>query len=76
MLKRGNENKYEQPYSGPHTILKVFDNGTVRMQVKNVEDTYNIRRLTPFTDPQTIDQGEECNMQPSDLRRSKRRCLK
>ncbi len=22
MLHRGNENKYEQPYSGPHTIIE------------------------------------------------------
>ena len=29
LLRRGTENKYETPYSGPHTILQVFDNGTV-----------------------------------------------
>jgi hypothetical protein len=43
LLKRGTENKYETPYEGPYTILKINDNGTVRMKVNNVEDTYNIR---------------------------------
>jgi hypothetical protein len=42
LLRRGTENKYETPFKGPFTILKVNDNGTVRMQVKNVEDTFNI----------------------------------
>ena len=31
LLKRGNENKYESPYQGPFEILKVNDNGTVRL---------------------------------------------
>ena len=31
-LAKGNEYKYETPSSGPHTILKVYDNGTVQMQ--------------------------------------------
>ena len=42
LLKRGMENKYETPYKGPYTIIKVNDNGTVQMKVKNVEDSYNI----------------------------------
>ena len=48
LIKRGTENKYEAPYAGPYTIIKVNDNGTVRIKVNNVEDTYNIRRLTPY----------------------------
>jgi hypothetical protein len=48
LLKRGTENKYETPYQGPFTITQVNENGTVRMIIKNVEDTINIRRLTPF----------------------------
>jgi len=31
LLRRGTENKQEQPYTGPHTILTVADNGTVRL---------------------------------------------
>jgi hypothetical protein len=39
---------YEAPYEGPYTFTKVNDNGTVCLKVNNVEDTYNIRRLTPY----------------------------
>ena len=48
VLHRGTENKYESPYSGPHKILQVNDNGTVRLKINNVVDTYNIRRLQPY----------------------------
>jgi hypothetical protein len=33
LLKRGTENKYEAPYSEPHNVLKVNNNGTVRLKV-------------------------------------------
>jgi hypothetical protein len=39
LLKRGTENKYEAPYQVPFTITQVNENGTVRMMIKNVEDT-------------------------------------
>jgi hypothetical protein len=71
LLRRGTENKYEAPYSGPHTILKVNDNGTVRLKVKNVKDTYNIRRLTPFYDADTIGHGGECSMRISKAKRKR-----
>ena len=49
LLRRGTENKYETPYSGPHTIEEVSNNnGTVRMKVGHVTDTYNIRRIHPY----------------------------
>ena len=48
LLKRGTENKMESPCEGPYSILKVHDNGTVRVQRGAVADTINIRRLTPF----------------------------
>jgi hypothetical protein len=69
LLKRGTENKYETPYLGPYTILKINDNGTVRMKVKNVEDTYNIRRLTPYLGPDDIAHGGECSMRTSRVKR-------
>ena len=72
LLKRGTENKYETPYQGPYTLLKVLNNGTVRMKIKNVEDTYNIRRLTPYLGPNDIDHGGECSMRTA---RAKRRRL-
>ena len=39
LLRGGNENKYESPYQGPIEILKVNDNGTVRLTVNSVTDT-------------------------------------
>ena len=72
-LAKGNEYKYEAPSSGPHTILKVYKNGTVRMQVKSVTDTYNIRRLAPYVEPDTSNHGGECSMRMSRKRRKLKR---
>jgi transposase InsO family protein len=71
LLKRGTENKYETPYQGPYTILKVNDNGTIRMQVNNVEDTYNIRRLTPYLGTEDIVHGGECSMRTARNKRTR-----
>jgi len=71
LLKRGTENKYETPYKGPYTILKVNDNGTIRMQVNNVEDTYNIRRLTPYLGTEDIVHGGECSMRTARNKRTR-----
>jgi hypothetical protein len=69
LIRRGTENKYEAPYEGPYTIKKVNDNGTVRLKVKDVEDTYNIRRLTPYLGTESIDHGGECSMRTSRAKR-------
>ena len=53
LLLQGTENKYEAPYKGPYCMLQVYDNGTVRLQVGAVEDTVNLRRLTPYTSAPT-----------------------
>jgi hypothetical protein len=45
MLRQSSEPKYEQSYSGPHTILHVGKNGTVRLQVGLVIATVNLRHL-------------------------------
>ena len=71
LLKRGTENKYETPYEGPYTVLKVNDNGTVRLKVRNVEDTYNIRRLAPYLEPDTMNHGGECSMRTSKAKRKR-----
>jgi len=73
MLRKGTEYKYEVPYSGPHTILQVNTNGTVRLRVGSVTDTINIRRIEPFkaSTPGSI-RGGECNMRLSKDRRVKR----
>ena len=67
LVRIGTENKYERPYSGPHPILAINDNGTVRLQKGAVSETVNIRRIIPFVDENSFDQGGACNM-----RRSKR----
>ena len=69
LLKRGTENKYETPYQGPYAILKINENGTVRMKINRVEDTYNIRRLTPYIGPEDITHGGECSMRTSRVKR-------
>ena len=72
-LAKGNEYKYETPSSGPHTILKVYDNGTVHMQVKSVTDTYNICHLTPYVEPNISSHGGECSMRMYRKRRKLKR---
>jgi len=62
LLNRGTENKYEAPYEGPYKILQVNKNGTVKLKVKSVTDTYNIRRIIPYLNPDTSNLGGECNM--------------
>jgi hypothetical protein len=69
LLRRGSENKYESPYAGPFEILKVNDNGTVRLMVNSVEDSYNIRRLEPYHSETDPNHGGECNMRISRKRR-------
>jgi transposase InsO family protein len=68
LLKKGTEHKYETPYDGPFPILQVNDNGTVRLKVKSTIDTYNIRRLYPYTDQ---DHGGECSMHNNRRKRLK-----
>ena len=69
LLHRGTENKYESPYHGPFLIMQVNDNGTVRLKVNAVEDTYNIRRIIPYHTSPDPDHGGECNMRTSKKRR-------
>ena len=35
-------------HKGPYDVIKVNNNGTVRIKSKNFEETINIRRLSPF----------------------------
>jgi hypothetical protein len=70
MLRKGTENKYEAPFSGPHTILQVNTNGTVRLRIGSVTDTINIRRIEPYKEAaQGSIHGGECNMRLSRKRR-------
>jgi hypothetical protein len=70
LLKRGTENKYETPHQVPYTITQVNENGTVQMMIKTVEDTINIRRLTPYLGTDNILHGGECSMRNSRVRRA------
>ena len=69
MMRKGTENKYEAPFSGPHVILKVNTNGTVRLPVGSVTDTINIRRIEPYKEITDSIHGGECNMRLSQKRR-------
>jgi hypothetical protein len=71
-LHKGTENKYEGPFSGPHKILKVNTNGTVRLRVGSVTDTVNIRRIEPYKEVSDSIHGGECNMRLSKKRRQSR----
>jgi len=49
--------------------MKVNDNGTVRLKVNAVEDTYNIRRIIPYHTAPDPDHGGECNMRTAKNKR-------
>ena len=51
LVKKGTENKYEIPFSGPYNITNVNDNGTIGIQKGAVTDTVNIRRVFPYATP-------------------------
>jgi hypothetical protein len=46
-------------------------NGTVCLKVKDVEDTYNIPRLTPYLGPESIDHGGESSLRTSRAKRKR-----
>ena len=49
LIKQDQNTKFgTNPYKGPYVITDVRDNGTVRVREGNVEDTYNIRMVTPY----------------------------
>ena len=69
LLRTGTENKYETPYSGPHPVVKVNNNGTLRIQKGAVEETVNIRRITPYVDETSFEQRGGCNMRRAKKKR-------
>jgi Integrase zinc binding domain len=51
LYKNRTEGKYsEDPWKGPYNIVKVNDNGTVRLQMGKFTDTINIRNIKPFNE--------------------------
>jgi hypothetical protein len=70
LLRRENETKYETPYQGPYNSTQMNENGTVRMMIKHIEDSINIRRLTPYLRTADIPHGGECSMRNSKVRRA------
>ena len=69
LLKRGTENKYEAPFKGPYRIIAVNNNGTLKLCIGALTNTYNIRQLMPFHKPLPSNYGGVCNMQQSKKRR-------
>jgi putative transposase len=53
LQKPGILRKLSSPRTGPHTILNVYNNGTVQIQRGVIREKVNIRRITPY-----IEQGE------------------
>ena len=50
LTKTGILPKMEAPRTGPHTVNKVYPNGTVELQRGTISERVNIRRLLPFFD--------------------------
>lgn len=49
LIKTDPNRKYGQnAYKGPYVIIRVNDNGTVRYQNGGIQDTINIRTVTPY----------------------------
>ena len=48
LTKPGIRRKLSTPKDGPYSILKVYSNGTVKLQRGIIQETVNIRRLEPF----------------------------
>ena len=40
--------KYDPHWEGPHTVIKVNNNGTVRIDMGTVQQTVNIRNINPY----------------------------
>jgi hypothetical protein len=52
MVKNDPSRKFgSNAYSGPYRIINVRNNGTLRIQKRNIEDTINIRNVTPYQAP-------------------------
>ena len=49
ITKPGKIPKMSLPREGPYTIVRIYTNGTVRVQRGPIESTINIRRITPYT---------------------------
>ena len=46
----GLQRKLKKKCDGPYPILRVFDNRTLRIRRGAIEETINIRRVTPYFD--------------------------
>ena len=40
--------KLEAPRIGPHKVITVYTNGTIRIQRGHIGERVNIRRVTPY----------------------------
>ena len=56
--------KMDRPCTGPHEVLQVFTNGTVRIRRGVIEETVNIRRVTPYYECAQHSSGSEWSTLP------------
>ena len=49
LIKQAQNTKYgSDTYDGPHTVVQVNSNGTLRIREGPTTDTYNIRQVVPY----------------------------
>ncbi len=48
--KEGILRKLASPREGPHTVTRVYDNGTVHIKRGVVSERVNLRRVTPYNE--------------------------
>ena len=57
LVKRGTETKHESPHEGPCSVLKICDDRTIWAQRGAVACTANIKKITPFVEPDVSSHG-------------------
>ena len=50
------KSKLDEPTEGPYTIVKVFQNGTVRINRGTFNEVLHIRNMKPFHEPSLYQQ--------------------
>ena len=49
LVKQDQQRKYgSDPYLGPYEVTEVRDNGTLRIRMGRITDTWNIRNVHPY----------------------------
>jgi transposase InsO family protein len=64
LTRPGIRPKLSTPRTGPHSVLRVHENGTVKIRRGHIEETVNIRRLTPYVEPTVMEANALYRMSP------------